>query len=191
MTKLEKPRTLPALPAEEAAIFRAAAADVRKLQRAPRYSPPLRPISPRPSKTLADERAALLDSLSDHILWEEMEDGEDISFLRPGIPRASLKKLRGGHWVLDGELDLHGLTSAEAKAELVAFLHHAKKHGLRCVRIIHGKGLGSKNREPVLKQKVRNWLRQRDEVLAFCHARPLDGGSGATLVILKKSSRSC
>lgn len=176
---------------EDAALFQAEIADVRKLKRLPRYTRPARAVSPWPIKTIADEHAALLDSLSDHVLWEEMEDGEDISFLRPGIPRASLKKLRGGHWVLDGELDLHGLTSVEAKAELVAFLHHAKKHGLRCVRIIHGKGLGSKNREPVLKQKVRNWLRQRDEVLAFCHARPLDGGSGATLVILKKSSRPC
>ena len=188
MTKLEKPRPLPVLSAEEAAIFRAAAADVRKLQRAPRYTSPPRAISPRPIKTLADEHAALLDSLSDHILWEELEDGEDISFLRPGIARSNLKKLRSGQWVMDAELDLHGLTSIEAKIELVAFLHRAKKRGYRCVRIIHGKGLGSKNREPVLRQKVRNWLQQKDEVLAFCHARPVDGGSGATLVILKKSA---
>jgi DNA-nicking Smr family endonuclease len=96
-----------------------------------------------------------------------------------------MRKLRSGHWGNQGELDLHGLTAAEAKLELIRFLQHCQKNSLRCVRIIHGKGLRSKNQEPVLKNKVAHWLMQRDEILAFCQARAADGGSGAMLVLLR------
>jgi DNA-nicking Smr family endonuclease len=176
----------PALPEEERAVFREAVRDVRPLAIGSRFLHPPRRPRPIPHQTLDDEREVLADSLSDHILWPEaMESGEELVFLRPGLDRQILRKLRRGHWIIQGELDLHGLTSVEAKAHLIQFLAGCRKRGARCVRIIHGKGLGSKNREPVLKNKVANWLMQRDETLAFCQARAADGGSGAMLVLLK------
>jgi DNA-nicking Smr family endonuclease len=96
--------------------------------------------------------------------------------------------LRGGHWVVQSELDLHGLRVDEAREALARFLAEVRRRGDRCVRIIHGKGLRSRNREPVLKSKVRGWLRQRDEVLAFVEARPIAGGSGAVVVLLKAAT---
>ena len=145
---------------------------------------------PIPEQRLRDERAALADSLSDHITWDiGAETGEELVYWRNGLSRQILKKLRRGHWVIQDELDLHGLTSVEARALLVEFLNACIRRGARCVRIIHGKGLRSKNREPVLKTKVANWLIQRDEVLAFCQARQADGGSGAVMVLLKSVRR--
>jgi DNA-nicking Smr family endonuclease len=96
-----------------------------------------------------------------------------------------LRKLRRGHWIVQAELDLHGLTRTEAHEAVAGFLREALRRARRCVRIVHGKGLGSKNREPVLKGKVRVWLAQRDDVLAFCQAPAAQGGSGAMLVLLK------
>jgi DNA-nicking Smr family endonuclease len=145
---------------------------------------------PIPEQRLRDERAALADSLSDHITWDiGVETGEELVYLRNGLSPQTLRKLRRGHWVIQDELDLHGHTSIEARELLVGFLNACLRHGARCVRIIHGKGLRSKNREPVLKTKVANWLIQRDEVLAFCQARQVDGGGGAVMVLLKTVSR--
>jgi DNA-nicking Smr family endonuclease len=93
--------------------------------------------------------------------------------------------LRRGHWVVQAKIDLHGLVADEARTYVAEFLADCKKRGIRCVRIIHGKGLGSRNREPVLKNKLRNWLMQRDEVIAYAQARQADGGSGAVIVLLK------
>lgn len=141
---------------------------------------------PIPAQRLLDDQAALRDSLSDHIPWDSgAETGEELAFQRNGISPQTLRRLRRGHWVIQDELDLHGLTTAEARPQVVEFLNHCLRNGLRCVRIIHGKGLRSRNREPVLKQKVANWLMQRDEILAFCQARRTEGGSGAVVVLLK------
>ena len=146
-------------------------------------------VKPVPVQRLLDERNVLVDSLSDHIAWDvDVETGEELVFLRNGLAPQTLKKLRRGHWVIQDELDLHGLTSVEARELLVMFLHDCLRTGARCVRIIHGKGLRSKNRQPVLKTKVANWLMQRDEVLAFCQARQVDGGGGAVMVLLKAKS---
>lgn len=153
------------------------------------HPPPRR--KPIPEQLLRDERAALTDSLSDHITWDiGAETGDELVYLRNGISPQTLKKLRRGHWVIQDELDLHGHTAVEARASLVQFLNACMRNGARCVRVIHGKGLRSKNREPVLKTKVANWLVQRDEVLAFCQARQVDGGGGAVMVLLKSGSRS-
>jgi len=128
----------------------------------------------------------LQSSLSDDFSIESLLDTDAaLSFARSGIGQDTLRKLRRGHWVIQSELDLHGLRSEEAREALAEFLRSAGKRGQRCVRIIHGKGLGSVNKEPVLKQKVRNWLAQKDEVLAFCQARGADGGAGALIVLLK------
>lgn len=167
-------------------LFRTAVGDARPLRHGPRFLHPLPKPRPIPLQSLRDQREVLLDSLSDHVYWaDSLESGEELAFLRPGLQNQVLRKLRRGHWVTQGELDLHGLTVAEAKLELIQFLQHCQKNGLRCIRIIHGKGLRSKNREPVLKHKVAHWLMQRDETLAFCQARAADGGGGAMLVLLR------
>ena len=145
---------------------------------------------PRPRPTaeqrLRDERAVLEASLSDADPWDSgFEAGDELNFLRPGLATATLRKLRRGHWLTQNEIDLHGLTVAEARPVLVEFLNECLRDGLRCVRIIHGKGLGSKNGDPVLKRKVSGWLMQRDEILAFCQARRTEGGGGAAVVLLK------
>ena len=181
----------PAAKTHEAELFRASVSDVTPLRhsgKAVLERPRPRPV---PEQRLRDERAALRDSLSDHVAWEiGLETGEELSFVRNGISAQTLRKLRRGHWVLQDELDLHGLTTLEARQLLVEFLNHCARRALRCVRIIHGKGLRSKNREPVLKQKVANWLMQREEILAFCQARRADGGSGAVVVLLKGGTRN-
>ena len=177
--------TLPPLSEEESSLFRATVGDARPLPDSGKaYFPTHRP-RPIPQQTLRDERQVLADSLSDHIPWELAETGEELSYLRDGMAPLTLRKLRRSHWVIQAELDLHGMTRDIARACLADFLSQCRKRGLRCVRIIHGKGLGSLNREPVLKRKVASWLMQRDEVLAFCQARPADGGSGAAIVLLK------
>ncbi|CAN5145205.1 Smr/MutS family protein [soil metagenome] len=138
---------------------------------------------------LADEQAALKESLSDDFSVESLLDTDaSLSFARNGIGPDTVRKLRRGHWVIQSQLDLHGMRTDEAREALAEFLRHADKRGLRCVRVIHGKGLGSINKEPVLKNKVRNWLAQKEGVLAFCQARAADGGSGALVVLLKSSN---
>jgi DNA-nicking Smr family endonuclease len=149
---------------------------------------PPRPL-PIARQHLADEQAALQESLSDGFSIETLMDSDAaLSFSRNGIGPDTLRKLRRGHWVIQSQLDLHGMRSDEAREALAEFLRTAGKRGLRCVRIIHGKGLGSINKEPVLKNKVRNWLAQKEEVIAFCQARAADGGSGALVVLLKAQS---
>ena len=182
---MKKPRK-PAIHPEDSDLFRASVSDVTPLPTPGKVEhdrPPPRPI---PVQRLRDDRETLENSLSDNIPWDAgFETGDELSFARNGIGPQTLRRLRRGHWVVQAELDLHGLTSAEAREMLVEFLNHCRRRGVRCVRIIHGKGLRSKNREPVLKQKVAHWLVQRQEILAFCQARRFDGGSGAVVVLLK------
>lgn len=145
---------------------------------------------PLPRYLYIDEREALIASLRDPLPWQEDTDAEsDASFVRNGISRQILRRLRRGEWRSQAELDLHGLTKAEARQELIEFLHACLRSGARCVRIIHGKGLRSKNREPVLKQHVRHWLTQHDDILAYVEARAVDGGSGAVIALLKSGGR--
>ena len=118
--------------------------------------------------------------------WEvgqELEAGQ--TFVRPGLGTDVLGKLRRGHWTVQAELDLHGFTSDEARDALADFLYNARQHGFRCVRVVHGKGLTSPNREPVLKGKVRRWLSHWDDVLAYSEAPRHAGGGGAVLILLR------
>lgn len=175
---------------EEDTLFQQAMEDVTPLTPHGRILHPTAKPPPLPLLFVQDEHVALLASLEDPIKWDEDAESEaDSSFIRPGLARQILRRLRRGEWHTQAELDLHGLTKLEAKHELVDFLHECRRRGVRCVRIIHGKGLRSKNREPVLKHHVRHWLAQRDEVLAFVQTRPVDGGSGAVLVLLKSAFR--
>ena len=145
---------------------------------------------PIPAQRLRDDREILNESLNDHDAWEAgYEAGDELNFLRPGLATTTLRKLRRGHWLIQRELDLHGLTVAEARPALITLLNDCLHDGVRCLRIIHGKGLRSKNREPVLKRKVASWLMQRDEILAFCQAHHTEGGGGAVIVLLKGLKR--
>src|SRR5450830_159322 len=174
---------------EEADIFRSSIgkiAPLRSNEKASLLPPPPLPIA---RQHIADEQAALLESLSDEFTFDTLlSSDENLSFARPGVGSDVLSKLRRGHWVIQGQLDLHGLRSDQAREALSQFLRQARRQGQRCVRIIHGKGHGSVNKEPVLKQKVRNWLVQKEEVMAFCQARPAEGGAGALVVLLKASA---
>ena len=120
---------------------------------------------------------------------DRIDIGDEGVHLRDGLPRRVLTDLRRGRWVVQAELDLHGLTRDEARSALGHFLHEALEHGYRCVRLIHGKGHGSPGREPVLKAKVQRWLAQRREVVAFAQASAPHGGAGALIVLLAPSSR--
>lgn len=135
---------------------------------------------------IRDEKQALKDSLSDDFYpAHELESGEELLYLRTGQSPDVLSKLRRGFWVVQSQIDLHGLISDEAREYVAEFLNSCKKRNIRCVRIVHGKGLGSRNREPVLKHKLRNWLMQKDEVIAYAQAKSEDGGSGAVIVLLR------
>jgi len=167
-------------------LFRDAVADVEPITADTR----IRPIQPRPStspkKTLADEQQVMIDMMSDPDMHSEIETGDELLFIRPGIQSKVQRKLRRGEYSIQAELDLHGYTVAEARKAISQFLPDCRKQNSRYVRIIHGKGLGSFQKLPVLKTHVAHWLKQRDEVLAFCSARPSDGGTGAVYVLLKK-----
>jgi DNA-nicking Smr family endonuclease len=168
-------------------LFREAVRDVSPIAPPNRVEPFRRAPSPVPAKRLEDERAVLhelarlaVDGGAD----DDVEIEDDAVFLRTGLPRDILRKLRRTHWVIQETLDLHGLTGDEAVAETAVFLAGCKRAGIRCVRVIHGKGLRSPGREPVLKRRIRKLLTRRDEVLAFVEPRAAHGGSGAVVVLL-------
>jgi DNA-nicking Smr family endonuclease len=173
----------------EVDLFRQSIGEVVPLTPSNKYiAAPPRPL-PVARHRMADELAALQESLSDEFSVDTLLDTDEaLSFARNGIGPDVVRKLRRGHWVIQDQLDLHGLRRDQARESLAEFLRKAGKRGMRCVRIIHGKGLGSVNKEPVLKNKVRSWLVQKEEVLAFCQARAADGGSGALVVLLKAQS---
>ncbi|MBI4754967.1 MAG: Smr/MutS family protein [Betaproteobacteria bacterium] len=170
---------------DDRALFRAAVADARPLEhdRVHLEAPRPRPV---PVQHRRDEAQALHESLhAPPTLDLRLEGGDELRFARPGISRLVLRDLRRGRWVLQDQLDLHGATREEARHLLGGFLAACLRRHLRCVRVIHGKGHGSPGREPVLKTYVAGWLAHRAEVLAFCQARPQDGGAGAVVVLLK------
>lgn len=174
------------VPRDPAALFRQAAGDVQPLKDKNRADV-ARPLpAPRPRKREEDERKALRESLETPLTFEDRLDmGDEAAYLRVGLPRRVLTDLRRGRWVVQGELDLHGMTRDEARASLAQFIAQALQQGRRCLRVIHGKGHGSPGRLPVLKHLSRGWLAQREDILAFCQARPHDGGDGALLVLLQ------
>ena len=145
-----------------------------------------RPLpAPEPRQRQLDEQRALQEAMSDEVDIESLlltDDG--LAFRRPGIPADVVTRLRRGQWAIQDQLDLHGLRREEAREQLLAFVRGAAQRGLRCLRIVHGKGLGSPGREPVLKAKVQRWLAQRHEVIAFAQAAGPQGGAGAVIVLL-------
>ena len=172
-----------------ASEFSEAVKDVTPLARMPRAEHPREPHPPQPVSRLRDEQEVLAESVSDGIDHESLLDAdESLSYCAPGIGPDVLRRLRRGEWSIQAQVDLHGHRVDEAREALGEFLRDSVRRGLRCVRVVHGKGLGSAGKVPVLKGKVRNWLAQRDEVIAFCEARGADGGAGAVMVLLRPSS---
>ena len=175
---------------QEAQLFARSVGAVVPLAVPPRAASPTKPPAPVAHQRQADEQAALQESLSDEFTPETLLATDDeLSYMRSGLGADVLRKLRRGDWVIQAQLDLHGLRRDAARDALIEFIRHSRKNGIRCVRVIHGKGLGSVNKEPVLKSRVRNWLAQKQEVLAFCQARPMDGGAGALIVLLQGANR--
>jgi DNA-nicking Smr family endonuclease len=143
-----------------------------------------------PRQREADERAALAESMSDEVTVESLlltDDG--LSFRRPGIGPDVVTRLRRGHWALQGQLDLHGYNRDEARLMLADWIRECHRRGMRCLRVVHGKGHGSPGKQPVLKAKVQRWLAQRDEVIAFAQASGPQGGAGALVVLLGGAPR--
>ena len=172
--------------AREANLFRDSIGNVKPLNAPGRVLADVPKPLPVARQRMADDAAVLQESLSDEFSIDTLLETDDtLSYARPGIGPNVMKKLRGGGWVTQSQLDLHGLRVDQAREAVAEFIREAMKRGFRCVRIIHGKGLGSLNKKPVLKNKVRNWLVQKEEVIAFCQARAADGGSGALMVLLK------
>ena len=184
-----KTQIQPSTPAEDDLFRTEMAADgvapIRAKLRAELQKPKPKPIA---AQRIADEAAVPSELLKDTSGWDgDVDTGDNITFLRNGLGREVLKKLKRGYWAIQSELDLHGHTTTMAREELAKFLAHARHNGLRCVRIIHGRGTRSPGGVPLIRNKVRLSLSQRDEVLAFCDAGPGDGGAGAVLVLLKSS----
>ena len=195
MPRLSRPATTPTTPsplpgsaAEEDALqaFREAVRDVRPL---PVREAPPRPPPPPPRAAFArlDEQQVLQDSLVLGPGELLVETGEELLFRRAHLTDGLLRRLRRGEFAVEGELDLHGLNSLQARESLRIFIRDALRHRCHCVRVIHGKGKRSGPRGPVLKHAVNVWLRHFDQVLAFASARGMDGGTGAIYVLLARA----
>jgi DNA-nicking Smr family endonuclease len=171
---------------DDADVFRRSVGEIEPLKTPPRTTLTRVPPPPVPLQTRRDEEAVLQEALSDEYDPESLLDiDETLSYCRTGVSQEVVRKLRRGAWIVQAQLDLHGMRREEAREALAEFIRESVKRGLRCLRVIHGKGLGSIGKEPVLKGKVRAWLVQKEEVIAFCQARPHDGGAGAVLVLLQ------
>ena len=172
-------------------LFREAVADAQPLPPDNRvHHEPPKP-RPRPRQHQADERAALMESLKHGIAVEDRLDiGDEPHYLRPGLNRQILRDLRRGRWVVEAELDLHGATRDDARLWLAEFLHDCQLHDRRVARIVHGRGLRSPGKVGILRTLVRGWLMQKEEILAYCQAKPQDGGEGALWVLLRAGKKS-
>jgi DNA-nicking Smr family endonuclease len=169
---------------DEVRLFRDAVRGVRPLKSRTALPRPPR-VRPKARFTRADRAAVLKESLEGGVADPEVASGEELVFRRPHVPPQLLRRLRRGEFHVQREIDLHGLTVVRAKQTLRIFLVQALEQQARCVRIVHGKGLRSGHRGPVLKSAVNAVLRRSGAVLAFVSARPVDGGTGALYVLLE------
>jgi len=181
--------TLP-LPADEteSQLFRAEVKETAPLrQETPvpwqRRPPPLPLVQPLALQEDESEGSIVLSEA-------EVETHEYLFFARPGIQKRVLADLQRGAIPRGLELDLHGLTAVFAEQLCRDFLDDCARRHIRCAQIIHGKGYGSQQQQPVLKRKVNYWLRLRPDVLAFCSATRRDGGTGSVYVLLRNPKKS-
>lgn len=170
---------------DDVGLFRRLMSDARPLKHDAVPPTPGRPRA-RARSRRSDERQVLRESLEADPETMEFDSGNNLSFKRPAVSRRNFRRLARGNFSIQSEIDLHGLTAAEAKTALAGFIEESIGRGHVCVRVVHGKGLGSGRGGPVLRRKVDGWLRQWDKVLAFVSARQVDGGTGAVYVLLKK-----
>jgi DNA-nicking Smr family endonuclease len=170
---------------EESELFRQAMQGVRPLATPERVTPVRRRVVARARFARAERTAVLAESLLPPDPGLDIQPGDTLQFRRPGVPETVLRRLRRGAIRVEAQIDLHGLTLEQGRAQLREFLGAAIAARHRCLRIVHGKGLRSGARGPVLKNAVNGMLRRSDAVLAFSSAGIRDGGSGATLVLLK------
>lgn len=174
----------------ERRAFELAVGPVRPLTDHRRVLHPQAAVPPEPRQRWRDEHAVMREALSDEFDVETLlHTDEQLSYRRTGLGPDVTRKLREGHWSIQRQIDLHGLRTDEAREALGQFIRETHQLGLRCVRVVHGKGLGSPGRTPVLKGRVQRWLVQKKEVLAFVQARPAEGGAGALVVLLKPVGR--
>ena len=172
-------------------LFTRAVGVVKALPDARKAQLKLPPPAPVAVQQQRDDQAVLREAISDEFdVGTLLEADEQLSFRRPGIGPDVTRRLRRGEWSIQRELDLHGLRTDDAREALATFIREAVKLGLRCVRVVHGKGLGSPGKAPVLKSRVQGWLIQKTEVLAFVQAKPAEGGAGALLVLLQASGNA-
>ncbi|MDH3614630.1 MAG: Smr/MutS family protein [Gammaproteobacteria bacterium] len=167
-------------------IFRRAMSGAKPLRSGERVAEPQNKPTPRARFTRADEEKALRESLEADIDTMQHGNADSMHFHRQTVGRRTMRKLARGRFSVQAEIDLHGMTVAEAKPRLSDFIDHCAQQGLLCVRVVHGKGLGSGHKGPVLKNSVNAWLRKWNTVLAFVSARQVDGGTGAVYVLLQK-----
>jgi len=172
---------------DEVALFRRAMGDARPLKQEQRATAPKPKVPARARFRRADDRSVLAESLEADIDEIEAGAGEALRFNRPSIGRRTMRRLARGNFAVQAEIDLHGMTVKAAKPALRAFITEAVCRGHTCVRVVHGKGLGSGERGPVLKSKVNTWLRQWGEVQAFVSTRQAHGGTGAVYVLLGRT----
>jgi DNA-nicking Smr family endonuclease len=172
---------------DERDLFRTLMRDVKRLRAKERHAAQPKP-QPTARFTRADQLEVLRESLMPPADEALLSTGDELNFRRPHVPEAVLTRLRRGHFAVDAEIDLHGLTAVEARAALREFIAEAIGRRMTCIRVIHGKGRRSGPRGPVLKNVVNQWLQRSDAVLAFGSARAVDGGSGAIYVLLQGRS---
>ena len=178
MAKSGKPST------DDIELFRRSVGPVRKINH-DKTAPIRKPLSSRPRRQVPANEALLTDSFSDGFDSGEATSDEALFFARPGLQQRLLQRLKRGQLAIGAELDMHGMTAAMARSAMVNFITLCREQHIRCVRIIHGKGYGSGDSAPVLKNRVNSWLRQHHDVLAFSSAQIQDGGSGALYVLLR------
>ena len=170
-------------------LFARAAGQVQPLAAPARVTLARELPPPLPVQLKLDEQRVLQEALSDEFDTSTLLDVDDaMSYRRPGVGTDVTRKLRRGDWSIQREIDLHGLRRDDAREALGEFIREAYRQGLRCLRVVHGKGLGSPGKTPVLKGKVQGWLVQKNEVMAFVQARASEGGAGALVVLLRPSA---
>lgn len=171
---------------EDAELFRRTVGQVRPVKWSGAELRRRRP-RPVPAQTIAGEQAVIEEMIHGDLDPAELETGDELVYRAPGLQERQFRKLRRGQFALEGELDLHGMNAENAHEAVAEFLKHARGTGKRCVRIIHGKGRGSRDGRPVLKLNLQRWLRRRRDIMGYCSARPVDGGTGAVYVLLRKA----